>query len=93
MSLLLSELILRHEGVVRRPSNQLAAGGGGPGDAAGTVPEGTEFLGEADLLKLLSDLVLHLPACATSIHRSEHGLVLGEGAGGLSEATLFAHVV
>lgn len=70
MSLLLSELILRHEGVVRRPTNQLA---GADGTAA--VPEGTEFLGEANLLKLLSDLVLHLPACATSIHRSDRGLV------------------
>lgn len=75
MSLILSELILRHEGVVRRPTNQLAAGAGGTGDGAAAVPEGTEFLGEASLLKLLSDLVLHLPACATSIHRSGRGLV------------------
>ncbi|CAN0161237.1 unnamed protein product, partial [Scytosiphon promiscuus] len=29
----------------------------------------TEFLGVANLVELLSDLVLHLPSCATSIHR------------------------
>lgn len=72
MSLLQSELILRHEGVVRRSATQeeaaaaaAAAAAGEAGAAAGT----TEFLGEANLLELLSDLVLHLPACATSIHR------------------------
>ncbi|CAN0359058.1 unnamed protein product, partial [Ectocarpus sp. 13 AM-2016] len=69
MSLLLSELILRHEGVVRRSATQeeaaAVAAAGDAGAAAGT----TEFLGEANLLELLSDLVLHLPACATSIHR------------------------
>ena len=81
---------------MRRPTNQLTAGGGGTGDAAGIVPEGTEFLGEADLLKLLSDLVLHLPACATSIHRSEHGLVSGVGwerGGRVIEASLFVYCV
>lgn len=61
MSLLLSELILRHEGVVRRSASQEGA--------AGAAPEVGEFMTEVQLLELLSDLVLHLPACATSIHR------------------------
>lgn len=61
MSLLISELILRHEGKVRRSGNEAAMAGGGE----------AEFMGEANLLELLSDLVIHLPACATSIHRLE----------------------
>lgn len=62
MSLLLSELALRHEGVVRR-TGSVPAGGATPVTAAAA------FMGESNLLDLLSDLVLHLPACATSIHR------------------------
>lgn len=66
MSLLISELVLRQEGVVRRPGPAHVAALSGPGM---TPAESSEFLGEANLLELLSDLVLHLPACATSIHR------------------------
>lgn len=66
MSLLLSELVLRHEGVVRRSTQPLTTAPSGP---APTANESSEFLGESNLLELLSDLVLHLPACATLIHR------------------------
>ncbi len=59
MSLLLSELVLRHDALERRSSTL---------EEGAAVPA-TEFLSEANLLELLSDLVLHLPACATSIHR------------------------
>lgn len=76
MSLLLSELILRHEGKVRRSASQeeaeaAAATGSKEGGAAAATeaPAEPEFMSEANLLELLSDLVLHLPACATSIHR------------------------
>lgn len=62
MSLLLSELALRHEGVVRR-TGSAPVGGSTPSTATAV------FMGESNLLDLLSDLVLHLPACATSIHR------------------------
>lgn len=74
MSLLLSELILRHEGIVRRSveheTEQAGTAGSSGGKAgAGGAGSGADFLGEANLLELLSDLVLHLPACATAIHR------------------------
>lgn len=69
MSLLLSELILRHEGAVRRS----AGPGSEEGTAAAAAAETAEFMSEANLLELLSDLVLHLPACATSIHRRGGG--------------------
>lgn len=74
MSLLLSELILRHEGIVRRSAEheteQAGTAGSSGGKArAGGAGSGSNFLGEANLLELLSDLVLHLPACATAIHR------------------------
>lgn len=73
MSLLLSELILRHEGAVRRSASQLeaeeAAATGAAGSEEGPAAATAEFMSEANLLELLSDLVLHLPACATSIHR------------------------
>ena len=77
MSLLLSELILRNEGIVRRYNSGEAgaavdanAPAAATGARAGTGADGGgEFLGEVGLLELLSDLVLHLPACATSIHR------------------------
>lgn len=74
MSLLLSELILRHEGIVRRSTEhetEQAGNSGSSGGKAGVggVGSGADFLGEANLLELLSDLVLHLPACATAIHR------------------------
>lgn len=70
MSLLLSELVLRHEGVVRRAGTNSADGTGATVAAAamGSIGE-SEFLSEANLLVILSDLVLHLPACATAIHR------------------------
>lgn len=88
MTLLLSELVLRHEGVVRRPSTQAEAEAAGPGTGAGgpATGTGTEFFGVSNLLELLSDLVLHLPSCATSIHRcrnAEDGTA-GGGGGGFS---------
>lgn len=71
MSLLLSELVLRHEGVVRRAGTNPADGAGAAAAAAGGGGGGgeSEFLSEANVLEILSDLVLHLPACATAIHR------------------------
>lgn len=75
MSLLLSELILRHEGAVRRSASHVEAEALAAGGSEEEAAAEAEFMSEANLLELLSDLVLHLPACATSIHRSSLILV------------------